>query len=119
MEQFRGPMSEVLMKYPDLDGSSNSMAALNIVYNMAKGQAYQQMSKDPISILQNQNIMEQILSNPENQKQVVTDYLQQVQSGNQAPTVISGQVSGQTPIVPPAKPKNDEEARAMAMEILK
>lgn len=108
-------MGQVLDANPHLADLARVPNGLEIAYSMAKGQNYQ----DPSTILQNQDFVKQnILGNQDIKNQIIQEYLQGLQQGSQAPTVINGQTNGSTPVVPEGKPQNMKEARAIAMKIL-
>jgi hypothetical protein len=115
-QRFQPVMSEILANNPELNGHPGGpKAALNIAYQMAKGQQYQ----DPNSLLQNQDFVKQnILGNQDIKNQIIQEYLQSLKQGNQAPTVISGQANGQIPMMPETKPQNMQEAKMMAMKLM-
>lgn len=114
-DQWKGQMGQVLDANPHLADLARVPNGLEIAYSMAKGQNYQ----DPSTILQNQDFVKQnILGNQDIKNQIIQEYLQGLQQGSQAPTVINGQTNGSTPVVPEGKPQNMKEARAIAMKIL-
>ncbi|MFL0197388.1 hypothetical protein ACJDU8_17735 [Clostridium sp. WILCCON 0269] len=114
-DQWKGQIGQVLDANPHLADLARVPNGLEIAYAMAKGQNYQ----DPSSILQNQEFVKQnILGNQDIRNQIIQEYLQGLQQGGQAPTVILGQANGSTPVVPEGKPKDMTEARAIAMKIL-
>lgn len=115
LEQFKSAMANVLQKDPTLNNHPDPMQALNIAYNMAKGQQYQ----DPNTLLQNQDFVNNnIMNNQDIKNQIIQQYLQDMKQNNQAPVVISGQANGATPVVPENKPQNMQEAKAMAMKLM-
>ncbi|AZV56074.1 hypothetical protein [Clostridium sp. AWRP] len=114
-DNWKGQMGQVLDANPNLADLARIPNGLEIAYNMAKGQNYQ----DPSSMLQNQDFVKQnILSNQDIKNQIIQEYLQGIQQGEKAPTVINGQANGSTVVVPEGKPQNMKDARAMAIKML-
>lgn len=111
-QQWQPAMQEVLANNPHIANLPNG---LEVAYAMAKGQNYQ----DPNAILQDQNFVKQnILGNQDIKNQIIQEYLQSLNKGQQAPTVIGGQVGGAMPMTPDNKPQNMDEARNIALKML-
>ena len=114
-QQFSPSMSDILSQNPELN-QHDPLKALGMAYQMAKGQNYQ----DPNSLLQNQDFVKQnILGNQDIKNQIIQEYLQGLQQGNQAPTVINGQPGGQTTVVPQSQPNTIKDARNIALQYFK
>lgn len=114
-DQWKGQMGQVLDANPHLADLTRVPNGLEVAYNMAKGQNYQ----DPSSMLQNQDFVKQnILNNQDIKNQIIQEYLQGIQQGEKAPTVINGQANGSTVVVPEGKPQNMKDAREIAIKML-
>lgn len=115
--QLEPAIQQVLNQNPELNGHPKGpMAAINIAYNMAKGQMYQ----PPTALVQDKNFIENyIMNNPEIKNRLLQGYMQELQKNQQAPTVISGQAGGQTPAMPPSQPQTIKDARPLAEQYLR
>lgn len=111
-EQWKPAMQEVLNN-PHIANLPNK---LEVAYAMAKGQNYQ----DPNAMLQDQNFVKQnILGNQDIKNQIIQEYLQGLNKGQQAPTVIGGQVGGAMPMTPENQPTTVKEASNIALKMLR
>lgn len=111
-QQWQPAMQEVLNSNPNIAQMPNG---LEIAYNMARGQNYQ----DPSAMLQDQSFVQQnILGNQDIKNQIIQEYLQSLKQGQQAPTVINSQPGGAIPMTPENKPQTIKDARDIALKMM-
>lgn len=94
-----GPMRQLLEDMPDL-----AQHGLEAVYQIAK-RATPPPQPGPEQLLNDPKFVEQLMQNPDIQKQFLSKYVQEKQgSQQQAPTVMGGQPGGQAPFSPENRP---------------
>lgn len=93
---------------------------LDDAYYYARGTKYQpQQQVDPKSYLQDQNfVQENILKNPDIVNAILKSHMQSIQQ-TPAPTTITGQGTGQGPVMPPNRAKNMNEAGKMFEDMMR
>lgn len=97
-----GPMQELLREMPEL-----SQHGLEGVFQIAK----RAQQPNPEQLLSDPQFVQQVMQNPDIQKQFLSQYLQEKQgSQQQAPTMIGGQPGGQMPTTPEQRPTNIKDA---------
>jgi hypothetical protein len=112
IDQWAPDMARILMDNPELRSQDKG---LDIAYQAARGQKYAP-TLDPAQLLSDQEFVKNnILSNPEIQKQIIQDYITQLQNGGQPLSIGQAPVGGNTPITPPKRPQSIEEAGEMAL----
>jgi len=114
LPEYSEQMAEIMRENPELRDHPNG---IEIMYNMAKGM--NATVQDPKELLNDEEFLSQyVLSNDDIKKQIIEEYLQQVQEGA-PPATIGSQPAGSTAMTPPKRPKNLQEAEDMALEMFK
>lgn len=104
---FQEEMQNILNSRPELGEHPNG---IEMIYHMARGKNYQ----NPDNLVSDENFMNKMVNNPDVRNKVISEYLQTVNKGQQAPVVIAGQPGGTMQITPENRPKTLAEATAMA-----
>lgn len=100
-QQMVGPMQQLLQDMPEL-----AQHGLESVFLLAK-RSQPMPQPGPDQLLNDPNFRQQVMANPDIQKQFLSQYLQEKQgSQQQAPTVMGGQPGGQMPATPEQRPKD-------------
>jgi hypothetical protein len=90
--------------------------AVEVAYNLAKGRQASSM-KTPEQLLSDPNFLSQAAQHPEIRKMILTQHVQNIQSG-QPPTVISSQPAGSPPATPANSPQSALEAGSLVKQWL-
>lgn len=105
-----GPRIEQIMmnEHPEL--LNFPQVGVQVAFQLA--QTEKARAAAPTTFLQQPDVRQKIKDAV--RKEIISEYLQGVQNGNQAPVTIAGQPGAATPTTPPSKPKTfDEAAEAM------
>jgi|GEM_PF-6689661 len=104
-----GPRIEQIMlkEHPEL--LNFPQVGVQVAFQLAQAEkAKQTTQSDPATFLQQPNIRQKIKDAV--RQEIITEYLQGVQTNNQAPATIAGQPGAAPTVTPPSKPKTFDEA---------
>ena len=112
LDRWSESMARVIMENPEL---RDHPKGLELAYHAAKGQHYAE-PPDPTVYLQDQDFVKNnIIGNEEIKKQIIQQYLTELQNGGQPLSIGQSQAGGSTPMTPPKRPASIEEAGEMAL----
>lgn len=112
LDRWSESMARVIMENPEL---RDHPKGLELAYHAAKGQHYAE-PPDPTIYLQDQDFVKNnIIGNEEIKKQIIQQYLTELQNGGQPLSIGQSQAGGSTPMTPPKRPASIEEAGEMAL----